>query len=180
MKNFVCFLIALASFSLNAQPRPHVKVPEEMSQLDFLIGTWDVHSKTINKKGEVAYESDFIMSFEKEFNGMMVLAKSGRYNENNELSAGQYTWYFYDKQAGKFMDVNFDIVGNFEIKTGNFDNGKLMFAYPAPKKGPDGVYRIWRKTMQDIQPDSFTWIWHYTKDEGKTWIKHWHTTFKRK
>jgi hypothetical protein len=180
MKATFMLLLLLLGFKLDAQPRPDVKVPDEMKQLDFLIGTWEVHSNTINKKGEVAYQSDYIMTFEKDLNGMLIIAKSGRYNENKEFNQGQWTWYFYDAQAEKFMDVNFDIVGNFEIKSGIFVNDKLVLAYPNPVKARDGVYRIWQKTMQDIQSDSFIWIWHYTEDEGKTWIKHWHTTFRRK
>jgi hypothetical protein len=180
MKTLIGFLVIVLGFTLSAQPRPDVKVPEEMKQLDFLIGTWEVHSNTINKKGEIVYESDYEMIFEKDLKGMLILAKSGHYDVNNKFDQGQWTWYFYDTQVEKFMDVNFDIVGNFEIKVGTFVNDKLILAYPVPKKAQDGVYRIWQKTMQDIQSDSFTWIWHYSEDEGKTWIKHWHTTFKRK
>jgi hypothetical protein len=175
----ILFLGLIASTISFAQPRPEIKVPPEMQKLDFLVGTWKAHSKTMNKKGEVVYESDFVASFEKEMKGMLIMATTGRYDSDDKFEIGQRTWYFYDARAKLFMDVNFDIVGNFEIKTGNFDGDELIVAYPEPKLASDGVYRIWRKTMTAISKDSFTWIWHYTQDEGKTWIKQWHTTFIR-
>lgn len=179
MKIFMVLLLGIVAHTLASQPRPNIKVPPEMERLDFLIGSWNVHSKTLNKNGEIVYESDFSMTFSKEFGGMLIIALSGRRDSLGIFQIGQRTWYFYDTQNKKYSDVNFDIVGNFEIKVGTFVDEKLELAYPESKLARDGVFRIWKKIMLDIEKDSFVWIWYYSEDEGDTWIKHWHTTFKR-
>lgn len=156
----------------------NIAIPEEMSKLAFLIGEWDCHVKTFDKKDKVIMERSYFMNYRKEFNGMLIITDGGTIRDG-ETFLGQTKWLFFDKVNDQYKQVNFDMVGNFHTYVGQFVKKDLVIQFPNPEVGSDGVVRTWRKTYTGISEDRFTVIYDYSEDNGKTWTVQWHQFYKR-
>ena len=172
-------IIFFLGHTSRGQDRRNIEIPAEMSKLDFLIGKWDYDVKTFNKVGEVIRERSYFMTYEKEFNGMLIVANSG-FAKDGKITMGQTKWLFFEKNEKQFKQVNYDVVGNFNTYIGEFVGKDLIIQYPNPVMAVDSVARIWRKTYRKITPNSFQVIYDYSENDGKTWKSQWEQNYKRK
>lgn len=79
---------------------------------------------------------------------------------------GQGTWHqAWADNSGGYIDMVGEIV-----------NGNPVFR--TVKEGPNGGF--YRMVFSDIGPESFTWTWEGTRDEGVTWTTAWQIFYKRK
>ena len=69
-----------------------------------------------------------------------------------------------------------DSSGGYIDMIGDEVDGNPVFR--TVREGPNGGF--YRMVFSEIRPESFTWTWEGTKDEGKTWTTAWQIFYKRK
>lgn len=141
----------------------------EASQFDFWIGDWkaewtDSEGKTqtgFNKitkiLGGCALEENFSTS-----DNSFIGKSYSVFNPTKQI--WQQTWV--DNQ-GTYMDF-----------TGGMDSDKMILSRRVMNKMGKEV--IQRMVFTDIKPNSFTWKWESSADEGKTWNLNWQILYSKR
>ncbi len=170
------FFMVLAAVGLTAalppaaaaQAFPPVEVPPEMGRLDFLIGSWLGEGKIYDEEGNVTRE----ISMAEMGMGPVVVEPilGGLALEQGAGSDIARTWYTYRPLEKEYVWVAIDMQGHFDHLRGTFEDGRLVLTEIGPQAWRDGGTMMFRRTYQDIQPDSYEVLMEYSRDEGATWI----------
>ena len=169
-------VLLISTVGLLSQPQPPKIVIQKNKQLEFLNGEWDIYVTAVTKDGKEIKLDTGRMTSATEIKGLLIHRKGFR--KRTEL--GFRSWVFYNHRKNTFFEVGFDLAGNFEIRTGDFDkNGDLDMTMVDAFIAQDNVPRIWRKKYTQIKPESFLVLTYYTEDEGKTWIESFREKFVR-
>jgi hypothetical protein len=164
----IAAMLATSGLALLGQPQPPKNVVEKNKQLEFLNGEWNIYITAITKEGKEIKLDTGCMTSATEIKGLLIHREGFR--KKTEL--GFRSWLFYNHRKNIFYEVGYDLAGNFEIRTGDFDqNGDLDMTMIDAYIAQDNVPRIWRKKYTQIKPESFLVLTYYTEDEGKVWIE---------
>ncbi len=150
---------------LSGQTPPIPPPAPDMARLAFLVGDWDLAVEQLSPTGEVVRRDRGRVVITEELGGQLILAVG--YREGSEI--GQRNWKFYNQVAKKLYDVNFDLVGHFEVREETRNGGDLAFSMVEPFVGDDGVPRDWRNTYRPIDRDAFVVEIDHSADGGRTW-----------
>ena len=174
---------AFMMLSANAQA---VSPPEEIHQLDWFIGEWQVESRYLidEEAGEWLEESatstvsPIIGNFAllETYTGMLggtpIDAISVRtYNTN--LGKWEQRWIDNTGSVG-FAEYT----GEWNEETGEFI-GYNNRAFTAEEDGGRGVQNGVREVFFNIEDDRFSWRWERSTDGGDTWTVLWTLEYTR-
>jgi hypothetical protein len=137
----------------------------EARQLDFWLGDWEVtwgdDGRGTNRvvqilDGQVIQEN-FDAGDTMPFRGMSLSVYK------TSIGAWQQTWV--------------DTDGNYWHFTGEFKDGRMIFA---TEDLIDGQPVKLRMVFYNIEPDQLKWKWEQSRDGGQTWELNWNIHYKRK
>lgn len=158
-----------------AQSPPTAKVDPAMQRLEFLVGVWRLEGAALDRKGQPLHRYAGRSETSREFGGQLLYSVG--YSEDGVLA--QRNWKFFNKAKGKLYDVNFDTVGNFEVREEVLSDEELTFSLVEPFVGSDGVPRDWRKRYSRITPQSYDVLISHSADGGRTWVLAFRETYTR-
>ncbi len=151
-----------AQSPLQSAPRP-----PEMDQLNFLLGRWTSEGEILDPEGNVTRrtstkEAGFEPFLTEPILGGLVL-EAGAGSDVGRI------WYTYRPLEKQFVWVAVDQMGHFDHLRGGFEDGHLVLTEIEPHPWPDGGTMMYRRTYQEIRPDSHVVLMEISRDEGKTW-----------
>jgi hypothetical protein len=123
-----------------------------MQKLAFLVGSWEIEIEGLDRAGKVIHISREHLETTSELGGQLVLSLG----YSDARTPAQRNWKFCHRAKQKLYDVNFDLVGNFEVRE-QVGAGALAFALVGPFRGTDGVPRNWRRTDRPVSADAGRW-----------------------
>lgn len=155
---------------------------EQLSQLDFLLGKWDV---AIEIKNEYQPEQHY-----KGTSQVIELLDGVAFQESltikiEDKNMSMLTVFAYDRQKDVFRVTRLDSsMGMLDVMEGNFDEyGKLVITNEnngtALKNYETGESMFARLTLNKLSESKFEIAWEMSKDEGKTWHGVGHMTYTR-
>jgi hypothetical protein len=132
---------------------------------DFWIGTWELTWNDSSKgKNEIKRElNDFVIC---EY-----------FTDNKNQYIGR-SWTVYDTLSNTWRQTWVDNQGAYLAFSGGNKKEGPGFERQFTNKNGKKIHQ--RMLFLDIQPDSFTWDWQRSMDEGLTWISDWKIGYKRK
>jgi len=143
--------------------------PEEY--FDFWIGEWNLMWADPDSTAGTGFNK-----IERVLGGAVI-------KENFEGLTGASTGYLgrsytvYKQSTGEWKQTWVDNTGDYLDFTGEFVDDKRMFTRSA--RDQDGNPIIQRMIFYDIQPDSFTWDWVSSSNNGSTWDLNWRIRYRR-
>jgi hypothetical protein len=155
-------------------PQPAPCSAPEFRQLDFWVGEWDLAGEQLVSSNPVRYQSGrHKNSIQKTFDGCVIQENFDDLNGFHGMSVSTY-----DAQDGKWKQTWVDNAGNYIALVGEFKDGKMVFTrHTTTRQGRPVIQRM---VFSDIKPDSFSWNWESSADEGKTWRSNWKLNYTRK
>lgn len=192
MRIFVALLIAVFAVSVasaqdatpEATPEPYT-LPEEMQQLDFFIGSWDVQSRILmDAETDEWMEETVISTVEPIIGGFALLEHfDGMYGGAPIQGVSLRT---FNSSIGKWQQRWIDNTSpGFAAYTGQFMDGEFI-AYadrgysPEVDGGMDEAKQNGlREIFFDIESDRFSWRLESTSDGGETWMTVWTLEYTR-
>ncbi|HKK46856.1 MAG TPA: hypothetical protein VJ964_15120 [Balneolaceae bacterium] len=138
---------------------------------DFWVGTWDLNWKTSDGNTETGTNH-----VEKILDGTVI-------QENFEATSGRMKGYkgksvsIYQKRKQMWQQTWVDNQGSYIDLTGDVDGNKRIFITETTDSTGKKVLK--RMVFYDITPDSFTWDWQGSTDNGKTWKLQWRIHYRR-
>lgn len=133
--------------------------PEELQQLEFLIGDWNVDVVLHRPNGDISYRARWHNTWI--VNGFAIMQEwRDPYSTGAELRT-------YNPKTGRWEGRNF--YSGWDAWTeseGDFANGE--FVIDTKTEGPDGP-KLSRERYFDIQPNSFRMVAMHSIDGGKSW-----------
>ena len=157
------FAIAVLASAANTQsaPQPAACTGPEYSQMDFWVGDWQL--KWDGGQGTNHITKDYGgCVIEEHFDSQPAMNLQG--HSVSILSNGHWRQNWVDNEGSYF-----DLVGGPQTD-GNF----VLENVRANDKTP---YR--RMMFENIKPDSLTWHWQGSDDQGKTWKDRWVIEYTR-
>lgn len=163
------FLTLIIPITSRAQTDITELSPEQY--FDFWVGSWDLSWKTSD--GTIETGTNHI---EKILDGSVI-------QENFEATSGRMKGYkgksvsIYEKRSNMWRQTWVDNQGSYIDLTGKIDGNKRIFMTKTTDSDGNNVLK--RMIFYDINPDSFTWDWESSADNGKTWTLQWRIQYKR-
>lgn len=171
-KLFVCLLISVGSMALvHGQQSLSDLKPEQY--YDFWVGEWDL--KWTDAQGKPGHGTNTIRKI---LDGVVI-------EENFRATEGGFSGYkgksvsVYNPQRKSWHQAWVDNQGGYIDLLGRIDGEKRIFQ-TGEREGPDGKPIISRMVFYDIRPESFTWDWESSSDDGDTWDLNWRIHYTRK
>lgn len=167
------FLLALLTLinsnSLYSQSSTVEISPEEY--FDFWIGEWNLTWTEPDSSTGTG-----INKVERILGGAVI-------KENFEGLTGSSAGYIgksysvYKQRTGEWKQTWVDNTGDYLDFTGEFEDDVRIFT----RSGTDqeGELVLQRMVFYNIQPDSFTWDWESSRDNGSTWSIDWRIRYER-
>ena len=155
---------------------------EQLSQLDFLLGKWDV-AIDIEKKDQPQQHYKGTSQVIELLDGVAFQESLTIKIEDKIMS--MLTVFAYDRQKDVFRVTRLDSsMGMLDVMEGNFDEyGKLVITNEnsgtALKNYETGASMFARLTLNKLSESKFEVAWEMSKDEGKTWHGVGHMTYTR-
>jgi hypothetical protein len=136
----------------------------ESSQFDFWVGKWNL----IWGEGEMGTNNvqkilDGCVIYE-QFDGMPAMDYQGK------------SFSVFNKYTQKWHQTWVDSKGNYLDFTGGFADGKMTLSRKAHREGKEFLQKM---VFHDIKPDSFTWSWYRSDDNGESWKLLWEIYYRR-
>lgn len=162
-------LLFLITQSVNGQQLLKELKPSEY--FDFWIGQWELTWKASG--GTVEHGTNTI---ERVLDGKVI-------KENFEATSGQMKGYIgksysvYNPKTQKWKQTWVDNQGAYLDFTGKFEGPKRMFVRQTQDSSGNTVMQ--RMVFYDIKPNSFTWDWERSTDNGKNWQLVWKIAYRR-
>lgn len=166
---FLALFTLIGSNNLFSQSSTTEISPEEY--FDFWIGEWDL----------TWLEPD--SSIGTGFNKIERVLGGAVIKENFEGLTGSSAGYIgksysvYKRTTGEWKQTWVDNTGDYLEFTGEFEDDLRMFTRTATDQ--EGELILQRMVFYDIQPDSFTWDWESSRDNGSTWSLNWQINYER-
>lgn len=155
---------------------------EQLSQLDFLLGKWDV-AIDIEKKDQPQQHYKGTAQVIELLDG--VAFQESLTIEIEDKVMRMLTVFSYDRQKNVFRVARLDSsMGMLDVMEGNFnEDGKLVITNEnngtALKNYETGASMFARLTLNKLSESKFELAWEMSKDEGKTWQSVGHMTYTR-
>ena len=172
MKTIIINLFFI-TISLNLLAQTQITNLEPSDYYDFWLGNWDL---TWEKSDDSIGKGE--NSILKILDGNVIQENFKVIEDSDIQNFTGKSWSVYNKNNGKWYQTWVDNQGAYLDFVGEIDGNKRIFKRTA--EGPNGKEFLQRMVFYDIKPDSFTWDWEISKDNGKTWILRWRINYKRK
>lgn len=153
----------------SAQPNLNNIPPEQY--FDFWIGEWDLTWEDPDGTTGTG------------FNRIERILNDAVIKENFEAYTGAAAGFVgksysvYVSASGKWKQTWVDNSGGYLDFTGEFDGNRRMFVRNGINQQGNSVMQ--RMIFYDIEPDSFTWDWQISEDNGETWQLRWKINYQR-
>jgi hypothetical protein len=167
-----------------ATPEPYT-LAEEVHQLDFFIGSWDVQSRLLMDADTDEWMEETVTSTVEPIIGGFALLEhfDGTYGGTPIQGV---SLRIYNSSIGKWQQRWTDNTSpGFAAYTGQFADGQFI-AYadrgysPEVEGGMDEAKQNGlREIFFDIEPDRFSWRLESTSDGGETWTVVWTLEYTR-
>jgi hypothetical protein len=154
-------LTAFFAGAAHAQTKPAACVGPEYSQLDFWVGEWDLVYPGGGGQNHIGKVMKGCV-IEENFNG----GPNGLIGHSVSV---------YQKASGAWRQVWVDDEGSFIDLIGGPVGDKFIFS---TVRMPGAGYA--RMVFENIKPDSLTWRWQKSSDEGKTYKDAWVIQYTRR
>jgi hypothetical protein len=138
---------------------------------DFWIGEWNLTWMDPDSSTGTGFNT-----IERVLNGAVI-------KENFEgLTGASYgyigkSYSVYQPASGEWKQTWVDNTGDYLDFTGEFADNKRMFTRFGTDQ--DGNVILQRMIFYDIHPDSFTWDWVVSRDNGDSWSLNWRIQYQR-
>jgi hypothetical protein len=170
MKCSILYILITCAFcpSINAQQTPATPSQEDLTRLDFWLGSWNLTWE--GGKG--------LNTIEKTLDGRVV-------QEHFEATEGGMKGFkgtsisTFNPRDGQWHQAWADNQGGYIDLIGIMDDNQKIFQTTKPRTMPDGTSVIFRMRFYDITENSLTWDWESSPDEGKTWELSWRIYYSR-
>jgi hypothetical protein len=166
-------LLVVSSLPLSrSQVTQAVKPVPPERQLDFWIGEWELTGKQrVAPDKEEWREMKATNSIHAKFKGNVIEEHFSMPGfEGGSVSV-------FDRATKTWKQTWVDDQGSYLDFTGECQDGRMTFSR---KVGAPGTSILQRMVFHDIQPDSLTWDWETSRDEGKSWRLMWQLSYRRK
>jgi len=155
--------------SAPATPAP----PPGAAQFDFWLGDWDVRwgdglsgTNHVRKVlGDRVIQEDFDGERDAQLRGLSVsvCGMDGRWRQTWVDDSGAYLHF-----VGGWEDSSNDPAG---------PGPRMVLVHSREIEGRQVLLQM---VWSDIQPDSLTWRWQRSDDEGATWATNWELAYRRR
>jgi hypothetical protein len=163
----VSLSLAYADHHEGAAPEgmPPMGPPDEMKQMAYKVGTWDVdmklrmdaHSEFMNSTGEAHYQ--YILG------GAVVEFKYTSDVEGMPFEGRGYT--AFNRSNGKWQEVWMDVMGAYiSLYEGAMEGDQLVLHGVDYMDGEEWLTRTTQSAMKD---GKFNWMMEHSTDGGKSW-----------
>lgn len=166
---FLALLTFFISNSLYSQSSTIEISPEEY--FDFWIGEWDLTWIEPDSTTGTGFNK-----IERILGGAVI-------KENFEGLTGSSAGYIgksysvYKQTTGEWKQTWVDNTGDYLEFTGEFEDDIRMFTRTGTDQ--EGELILQRMVFYNIQPDSFTWDWESSRNNGSTWSLNWRIHYER-
>lgn len=160
-------LLFAADAALAQTQTPPCRAPAA-AQLDFWVGDWEVRW---TNDGKEAHGRNRIT---KTLGGCVILEE---FDGGDGTPPRGTSVSLFDTAAGKWKQVWVDNQGSWLDFEGTTVDGDFSFARNVVT--PEGPRRQ-RMVFRDVKPDSLTWNWEVSNDDGKTWALRWRILYARR
>ena len=163
MRSLVGAAVLVAMSSAHAQAPRGCDSPESR-QLDFWIGEWDLTYGNGGKgRNRITKILDGCVILE-EFSGAPGVQLDGR------------SFSTFDRTAGRWKQTWVDSSGAYLDLVGSTEGANMVFSRQATR---DGRTFLQRMIFLDVKPESFTWLWQRSDDNGANWKTTWEIKYER-
>jgi hypothetical protein len=140
------------------------------ADLDFWVGDW-----TMDGRSRTSFEKDEYTDGKCE--NTIAKVQDGKVIHENFRTTGftGESWSVYNAPAKKWNQTWIDNSGSYLLFEGGKEGDNVVLKMTNAPKGSAA-----RMVFTEIKPDSFTWNWEQSRDDGKTWILMWELKYKRK
>lgn len=145
----------------------HPAVPAEISQINFLIGEWELVTEIITSKGDV-YQNTARMTGEYilDGSGIMVTQRHQPMRKDRPVFISCEI-YNFDTETQQWSGASVNTLGNRKFYDGKFSNNKLQFLQSGKLfQNETGINRI---TYSRISDNQFKCTVEHSPDSGETW-----------
>jgi hypothetical protein len=166
-------IISFFLITNNVQAQTLISNLSPAEYYDFWIGEWDL---TWSKSDESIGKGE--NSIFKTLNNFVL---KENFNVTDDESMNGFkgeSWSVFNSNNGTWYQTWVDNQGSYLDFIGEIDGEKRIFKREVQK--PDGSIIYQRMVFYDIQPNSFTWDWENSTDNGETWNLLWRINYKRK
>ena len=155
-------MLPLGALAQAQPPRPGCDSAES-KQFDFWLGDWEASYKGGQSRNHITKILDGCVILE-EFTGAPGSPLNGHSVSTFDRNAKQWKQTWVDNNAS-YLDFS-----------GSFADGKMILWREAERQGKKFRQRM---VWQDIQAETFKWLWQRSDDEGKTWNTLWEIDYRR-
>jgi len=169
MKNLFLTILSLLltmSTGLFGQVKFEAKIQPEMSNLEFMVGSWDNESKFYGPDGKIRGNQKFKQTVEPILEGAIFNSKGYIITPQGDRQVGE-GWVFYDVKVKEYVISAVDLQGNFDTFKSQTKKDRWVFIN-SPKPFQDKEI-IWKRIYYDITRDEHKLSMEYSLDGGKTW-----------
>ena len=155
------------SKDMTGQAMPQMGPPEEMKQVEYLIGTWDYSMKMkINPADTAWMDSKGTEKYESVYGGAALLFTNSQVMMGMPFVAGGLMCY--DRETKKWqMTWTDNFSARISLYTGTRTADGSVFEGSEPM---NGVVHLYRMTVSKQTPTSFDQKGEMSTDGGKTWL----------
>lgn len=171
LKTIITFSIVFLTH-INLLSQTNLKQLEPEEYMDFWVGEWDLTWETQFNKG---FGKNTI---KKILNEKVIEENFYVTNDPNMKNFSGKSWSLYNKSSNTWKQTWVDNNGTYLDFIGDFKENKRIFYRKV--SGSNNTVRIQRMVFLNIQPNSFTWEWETSDDNGETWELKWRIFYKRK
>ncbi len=168
LKNVMCNVVIFTSLFLVQTVFAQCNSPEA-SQLDFLIGDWDLTHST-NGTGH--------STFEKILNGCVVYETTTLINLPNYPVMNGISIFIYDSYLDRWEQNWVDDIGGNIFVTGNYDSVNQELVMIGEVTDQTGTF-LQKLIWYDITIDTVHHIEYFSYDGGQTWLYPWEVLYTR-
>src|SRR4051812_11709742 len=139
----------------------------ESHQMDFWLGDWDL---SYTQDGQALHSRNHVSRI---LGGCAVLEE---FTGAPGIALDGHSVSTFDRTAARWKQTWVDNEGSYLDFTGGLVEGRMVLSREAVAKGKRMHQRM---VFQDIQRDSFTWLWQRSEDGGTTWSTQWEIAYRR-
>ncbi len=164
-------MLVLILFSVNLQAQTHLKDLNPNEYFDFWIGDLDL----IWESGENFGTGE--NSIFKTLNNAVIQENFKVIDDANMNGYMGKSWSVFNASKGIWYQTWVDNQGAYLEFIGEFNNNRI---FKREILKPDGSKIMQRMIFYDIKPESFSWDWENSTNNGEIWNLQWRIYYKRK
>ena len=161
---FAIAIVMMVPVICYAEDNPKPCSDPAFRQLDFWVGTWDLTWEG-DKKGT--------NKISRELGDCVILEN---FNGGDSMTLRGMSVSTYNPGTGKWYQTWVDNDGTYLDFVGGMQGDKMILSRSVTREGKTLKQRM---VFHDIKPDSLTWDWQRSTDQGKTWENLWTIQYQR-